>query len=43
MSVGATFKDGQPAKARNCFFLAQIKGGQLTVPQGNDPICPPGE
>jgi len=43
VSVGATFKAGQPADTRNCFFLAQIKGGALTVPQGNDPICPPGE
>ena len=34
------FHSGAPASQVTCFFLAQIKGGQLTAPKGTAPICP---
>lgn len=34
------FHSGAPASQVNCFFLAQINGGQLTAPKGTAPICP---
>ena len=34
------FHSGAPASEVNCFFMAQIQGGQLTAPKGTAAICP---
>jgi branched-chain amino acid transport system substrate-binding protein len=34
------FHKGAPASQVTCFFMAQIKNGQMSAPQGTSPICP---
>ena len=40
VSPGNTFTKGQPVDSPNCFFLAQLNGGNLSAPKGTAPICP---